>query len=499
MDRTEHPYLALLTIGLGAWLFFTSGAIANIALPHLTEELGVSPSEIVWVTVAFQIAAVSFTIAFAGLAETIGIKRMYLSGLVVFALGSVACGLAGNFSQLTAARILQGLGAAGISSVNAALVRRSAPEGTVGRTLGYLAIITGLSQAAAPVLGSLILESGTWRWLFLYDLPLTAATFALASFAIRKDEPSGRRFDVISALLCVPTLGLGFFALDRLARTPSNMTAMVLLTLAVIAGIVIVRRERGRERPLFPIDLLTLPTFAIPGAISSLTYASQGVALTALPFLLVSTLDMTLVEAGTMISVLPIAILLTAPIAGLVCDRAPRWPVGIVGNALMAVAFFGLFKVAPLHDRSLMTVLMVLLGIGFSMIQNHNAKAMILGAPIARIGAAGGIQSTVRVIGMMTGPALVGISFHAVGDGGSLVAILMGAGPFPDRGDPGRHRRQGQQTASYSRDARLIISPVRLKETTTSSRWLMPLHRKLTMPALGRDFDSRSDKTSVSE
>ena len=105
-------------------IFMLSRGITTIALPHLAAELRVSEADIVWISVAFQLAAVGTTIPFAGLAESLGFRRVYVAGLLVYTLGSVACGFSTDFTQLTAARVLQGLGSAGISSVNAALVRR---------------------------------------------------------------------------------------------------------------------------------------------------------------------------------------------------------------------------------------------------------------------------------------------------------------------------------------------------------------------------------------
>ncbi len=418
----------MLTIALGAWIFILSGGIANIALPILTRELGVSASEVVWVSVAFQIAAVSCTIPFAGLSETIGVRRMFVIGLAVFALGGVLCGLAGNFTQLTLARVLQGLGAAGISSVNAALVRRIVPEHLLGRAIASLAIVLGAAQGAAPLVGTFVLEYANWRWLFFYDLPLTGSAILLALYAIPRDTGLSGRFDRLSAALCVPTLGLGFFALDRLARGPDRAAPYLLLAVACAAGVLLVRRQRGRDRPLFPVDLLTLPRFALPAGVSALTYGAQAVALTALPFLLMSSLDMALFEAGLLISVLPLATLLVSPVAGCLCDRFPALPLNLFGCLVTAVGFLAIYLIGARDERALLTAGIVVIGVGFALFQNHNAKTLILGAPARRMAAAGGVQSTVRVIGQMLGPALVGISFHLFAERGTAVAILLGVG-----------------------------------------------------------------------
>ena len=416
----------MVTIALGAWLFMLSGGIANIALPHLAQEFGVPESEIVWVAVGFQIAAVALTIPLAGLAEILGVRRVYVGGLIVYMLGAIACSMANDFTALTLARVLQGIGAAGISSVNAALVRRIVPPHLLGRGIASLTIVVGAAQGAAPLVGSTILEFASWRWLFLYDLPLGLFTVAIALVSIPRDATSTQRFDLLSAVLCVPALGLSFFALDRLARDPGDAIGLASLAVGLTSLVILVRRQRGRDKPLFPTDLFALARFSIPAASSIAMYAAQAVALVALPFLLVGSLDMSVIEAGILISVLPVATLLTSPLAGYFCDRFPRASFNAFGSLCMAIGLACAIVVAPMKDKVLLTVAIGLVGFGFAFFQNDNAKSMILGAPVHRMAAAGGVQSTVRVIGQMLGPALVGISFHASSDNGVFISLAIG-------------------------------------------------------------------------
>lgn len=427
MRNPTHPFWPILTMTLGAWLFIVSGGITNIALPYLTTELNVSEAQIVWVTVAFQLAAVSCTIPLAGLSETVGIRNMYVGGLLLFGLGSVFCGLSADFTQLAIARVVQGLGAAAISSVNAALVRRCVSERVLGRVLGWFAVVVGAAQGASPIIGSTILELANWRWLFFYDLPITVGAISIALFAIPRDIKSNRKFDTISALLSILALGLGFFAIDQIARTPMNLSFYGMFVVAVLAGIALVKRQRHRPHPLFPVDLFRLPIFILPGGIGALTFGAQAIALTALPFLLVSSLDLSLLQAGAMISILPLATLIAATVSGVTVDRFPNFPASMFGCLTMTVGFIGLYLLSQSHDRMLLTGMLVVLGVGFAFFQNHNSKSMILAAPIDRVGAAGGIQSTVRVVGMMIGPAIVGICFHFLGPNGTFASIMIAA------------------------------------------------------------------------
>lgn len=424
--RPSRPVVALITIALGAWLFMLSGGIANIALPHLAEEFDVPKADIVWVSVGFQFAAVALTIPLARLAEILGVRRVYVFGLIVYLIGAIACSLSNDFMQLTMARVLQGLGAAGISSVNAALLRRIVPPPMLGRVIAFFSIVIGAAQGAAPIVGSTILEYAHWRWLFLYDLPLGAVTIVMAFKAIPKDVPKRERFDFLSAALCIPALGCTALAVERVAKNPSGISGLALLAFGLVSLFILVKRQKGRTRPLFPIDLFVLPSFAFPAVTSVAIYAAQGVALVALPFLLVDSLDMSLIEAGVLISVLPLATLLTSPAAGFVCDRFPTFPFNAVGSFLVAVGLGSAMYVAPWHDKFLLTVAMAVVGVGFAFFQTDNAKNMILGAPVNRTGAAGGVQSTVRVLGQMLGPAFVGVSFQVSPENGIFAGLWIG-------------------------------------------------------------------------
>jgi MFS transporter, DHA2 family, multidrug resistance protein len=226
----------------------------------------------------------------------------------------------------------------------------------------------------------------------------------------------------------MPALGLSFFALDRVARAPTDATNLGLFAAGMVALVVLVLRQRGRDRPLFPVDLFRLPRFAVPCVVSVSMYAANALGLTALPFVLVGALDMSLIEAGVLISILPLATLLTAPAAGYMIDRFLRGPFSAIGAAITGLGFVLASAAAPAHDTSLIVVAIVLMGVGFALFQNHNAKSMILAAPLRRMGSAGGVQSTVRVIGQMLGPALVGISFHTYGERGALTALTIGFG-----------------------------------------------------------------------
>lgn len=154
-------------------------AIANTALPTIARDLRASDAGSIWVISGYQLAMVAGLLPAAALGEILGHRRVYMVGIVVFTLASLACGLAPTLPVLVAARILQGLGAAGVMSVNAALLRFIYPAPVLGRGMGLNAMVVGLSFAAGPTAASTILLLGSWHWLFLVNVPIGLLAMAL--------------------------------------------------------------------------------------------------------------------------------------------------------------------------------------------------------------------------------------------------------------------------------------------------------------------------------
>src|SRR3954466_1597143 len=170
---------AVLTIALGIIMAVVDGAIANVALPTIAKDLNASPAFSIWIVNGYQLAITISLLPLASLGEIVGYRRVYLSGLILFTLGSLCCAASDTLLLLTLARIVQGFGAAGIMSVNAALVRFTYPRALLGRGIGLNALVVAVSAAVGPTAAAAILAAGTWPYLFAINLPLGIAALAL--------------------------------------------------------------------------------------------------------------------------------------------------------------------------------------------------------------------------------------------------------------------------------------------------------------------------------
>src|ERR1700733_13357433 len=227
---------AILTIVLGLILAVVDGAIANVALPTIATNLDASPAFSIWIVNGYQLAITIALLPLASLGEIIGYRRVYLAGLVLFTLASLFCALSHTLLLLTVARIVQGFGAAGIMSVNAALVRFTYPRAQLGRGIGINALVVAISAAVGPTVAAAILALGTWPYLFAINVPLGIVTLALGWRYLPHVAGASHAFDWQSAGLSAVTFGLGIAAIDSAGHGEAVYLCLFEFAVAAIAG-----------------------------------------------------------------------------------------------------------------------------------------------------------------------------------------------------------------------------------------------------------------------
>lgn len=435
ISTTIHPdglpqpqrSFAILAILLTIMMAVLDGTIMNVALPAIAEDQNVSPAHAIWVITAYQLAVVVGLLPLSALGEAIGFRKVYLAGMVVFAAGSGLCALAPNIEFLSAARVLQGLGGAALMSINAALMRHSVPQANLGRSIGFIAMVVSVSAAAGPSIASAILSVASWHWLFLINLPISAVAIVLGIFALPHTEPSGTRFDHISALLNVLTFGGLVSALGYIGTENHPMLIAGLFVMAITAGIFLVRRQISRPRPMLPLDLLARPVFACSIGASVCGFCAQFIAFVALPFYFHDVLGFSAVKTGLLMTPWPVANAIFAPIAGRLADKYSPIHLTGIGMGIFALGLFSVTRVPmTAGDNASLAIIgcLVVCGLGFGLFQAPNNRLMMTSAPRDRSGGAGGMLATARVTGQSVGAALAAI---LIGTGESFdLAGIMG-------------------------------------------------------------------------
>lgn len=420
-------YWAVAAIALGITLAVIDSAIANVALPTIAADLNAEPAHSIWVVNGYQLAITVSLLPFSSLGDRVGYRNIYLPGLAVFTLASLGCAMATSLPMLAIARVIQGFGAAGIMSVNTALLRFIYPHRLIGRGIGFNALVVALSAAAGPTIASAILSVATWPWLFAVNLPIGLAAFTLAIRSLPKTPASPHKFDWISALLSAATFGLLIGSIDALGQGEAFAVFVAEIAVGGVLAWILARREIGNPAPVLPVDLLRIPIFTLSIATSICSFAAQMLALVSLPFMMHG-LGYDAVATGLLITPWPIAIAIAAPIAGRLADR---YPAGLLGGAGLAVFALGLLSLAllPAKPTPLDIVWrMAVCGAGFGMFQSPNNRAMITAAPKSRSGGASGMLGTARLLGQTSGAALVALMFSRVPANGTVVSLFIATG-----------------------------------------------------------------------
>jgi DHA2 family multidrug resistance protein-like MFS transporter len=423
---TPRRYWAILAIGLALTLAVLDSAIANVALPTIATDLHASPAASIWVVNAYQLATVISLLPLAALGEIIGYRRVYQAGLILFVIASLGCALSRSIDALAAARIVQGFGAAGVMSVNGALVRFTYPQNRLGQGIGINAMVVSISAAVGPTVASGILSVAPWPWLFGVNVPIGLAAIAVAAFALPRTPTSDRRFDWQSALLNALAFGLLIFGVEMWGRG-SPLFGVSAVAAGVVAGVILCLRELPRPAPLVPFDLLRIPIFGLSVATSICSFTAQMLAFVSLPFYFQTVLGRSAVETGLLMTPWPMAVAVAAPIAGHLADRWPAGLLGGIGLAILAVGLALLSQLAPHASVADIVWRMAVCGIGFGFFQSPNNRAMMAAAPRRRAGAAGGMLATGRLIGQTAGAAGVALIFRLQGHSSTNLTLIVAA------------------------------------------------------------------------
>ncbi len=419
---------AVLTTMIGVGMASLDTSIANTALPTIAADVHATPAASIWVVTSYQLALVATLLPFGALGEIVGYRRVYAAGLVVFTLASLVCALSWSLPTLIAARVLQGLGASSMMSVNTALVRFIYPRSMLGRGMGVNAMTVAVMTALGPTIAAGILSVASWPLLFAVNVPLGLVAVVLAVRVLPETPRAARRFDWPSGALNAAAFGLLLFGIGEGAHSASRLLVLLVLAGAAAAGAALVRRQRSLPAPMLPLDLYRRPMFALSSLTSVCSFAAQGLAYVSLPFLFQTVLGHSAVETGLLLTPWPVMTALAAPVAGPLSDR---YPPAILGGVGLAVLCLGLTLLALLPaDPSVPDILwrMALCGAGFGFFQSPNLRAIMSSAPPERSGGASGTVATSRLLGQSVGAALVALCFVLSGQHGPSVALGLGAG-----------------------------------------------------------------------
>lgn len=417
---TPRRFAAIAALSFGTALIIIDGGVANVALPTIARDLGVAPSAVVSIVTIYQLTLVMLMLPFAGLGERIGLKRMYQAGQLIFTVATLLCFFAKSLPFLLVVRAGQAIGAAGALGVASALIRQTYPTRQLGRGLGINSVIVSSSAAAAPTIGGLVLAVAPWPWVFASAIPFAIASL-LFGRALPAPPPRDRQFDLVGAAMCAAMFGLVIGGAESAVHGDSPIVSAAIVVAGIAIGAYYVRRERATANPILPVDLLGRPVIALSVIGAYTAFIASMTLLLSTPFRLTHQFGLSPAEVGAAIAPWPLTNMVVAPLAGWLSDRIPA---GLLGGIGMAISILALALLAALPaDAGYVQIAwrMALCGSGFGIFLPPNARLIIGSAPRERAAAAGGLVSTVRLLGQTTGATVVAL----------LLALGVGAGAAP--------------------------------------------------------------------
>jgi EmrB/QacA subfamily drug resistance transporter len=422
-------WVVLGIVAVGVFMATLDSSIVNISLPTIAHFFGVALSgSVEWVIIAYLVVVAAVLLTIGRLADLIGRKPVWATGLVVFTLGSAICGAASSLGILVAARAFQGLGGAMLMAVSPAMLTSAFPPHERGKALGWNAVVVALGVSAGPTLGGILTEHLTWRAIFYVNVPLGIVGFFLTLRVLteRHTAEHSIRFDPLGAILLAVglaalTLGLSFG--EEWGWTSPQL--LVVLVVALLALVAFVLFERRIPDPIVNLRLLCDRVFASANISLVLSFMALFAVSFLLPFYLEDLKRFSTEQAGLLLTPLPLTIAVVAPISGSLADRmGTRW-LAFTG---LLMACMGLVLISQLNAQSSVQDIiwrLVVTGIGQGLFQSPNNSALMGSAPRGQQGSAAGFLATGRVVGQSISVALAGAVFVSLGGAaaGQLLAM----------------------------------------------------------------------------
>jgi EmrB/QacA subfamily drug resistance transporter len=403
---------AILASSMG----FIDSSVLSIAIPAMRADLGASLSEAQWISNAYLLLLSALILLGGAAGDRFGVRRMFMGGIGLFVIASLACAVAPSSATLILARAVQGLGAAFMVPGSLAIIAKTYPKDERGRAIGIWAATSSLTTIAGPIIGGLALTAlGDWSWrlVFAINLPLGIAALMLLVLGVKPDQAqTRRRLDIGGAALA--TLALFAFAYGLIGggseSTPPLSHLALWCSLGLVTGVAFLFWEARHKQPMLPLGLFGSRQFSGANALTFTLYFSFGGVLFFLPMAMIAGWG---VSAATVaIALLPMGLMLAvlSSLSGKWADRFGPGPVLTLGALIVAASFALLGATAPLHQVWLATAPAVaLLGLGMGLVVSPLSTAVMTSISDGDTGTASGVNNAVARVAGLFAIALFGV------------------------------------------------------------------------------------------
>jgi EmrB/QacA subfamily drug resistance transporter len=432
--EASKPWVLAAAI-VGSSMAFIDGTVVNVALPAIQADLRATAFQAQWVVESYALLLAALLLVGGALGDHFGRRRIFAIGVGIFAIASVACGLAGSVQQLIAARAVQGIGGALLVPGSLALISAAFPEKERGKAIGIWSGFSGITAAAGPVLGGFLVDHFSWAWAFLINVPMALLVLWIAWRHVPESRGSSASggLDLVGALLATAGLGGIVYAfIEAPTRHWSSPAVLAALGIGLVGCAGFIAAERRARTPMLPLALLRIGNFSGANLLTLLLYAALGGGLYFFPLNLIQVQGYSATVAGA--ALLPFILIMFALSgwAGQLVDRfGPRLPL-VIGPAIAAVGFalFAVPGAEASYWRGFFPAVVVL-GFGMTVTVAPLTTTVMNAVGPEQAGVASGVNNAVSRAAAVLAIAVFGVVMAWAFDG-ALAESLRGMGASPE-------------------------------------------------------------------
>jgi EmrB/QacA subfamily drug resistance transporter len=407
----NKKWWTLAAVAFGLFMIMLDNTIVNVALPSIQRSLHMSISSLEWIVTAYALTFAALLITGGKLGDLYGRRRMFIAGLVVFTLASLACGLAPSAGFLIGARAVQGIGAALMNPATLSIITATFPPKERGQAIGIWAGVSALALAIGPLIGGLIVDNINWHWIFYVNVPVGVVGILVSRWVIAESRDTSHEQSIDFPGLVTSggaLLALSYALIEGNQRGWGSPEIIGLFVGAAVLLAVFIRLELRQRLPMLDLGLFKIGSFAGANIVAMLVSLGMFGVFFFISLYVQNVLGYSPTKAGAIFLPMTVLIILVAPIAGKLSDRiGSRWLMG-TGMGILGVSLL-LYQRIGLHTGfwSLLPQL-VLGGVGMALVMSPMTSAAMGSVPVDKAGVGSGVLNSFRQVGGSLGIALMG-------------------------------------------------------------------------------------------
>ena len=401
----HHRWIILTAIGLFTFMSTLDGSIVNVALPTISEDLGVKMNQSEWVVSIYLMTVCACLLLFGKIGDSKGKVKIFKLGTVVFVIGSLLCGIPGSLTLLLVSRIVQAVGASMTMATGTGIITEVFPLSERGKALGLMGSFVSLGSITGPGVGGMILHSLHWSYIFWINVPIGIITILIGQKYLPKESIKSDKKVDIAGFITFATFIMAFFGGIFIGQEIGfqRLSVLGLIALSLVSLMSFIKIESRVENPLVKFSIFRNKMFTMSLLTASLIFVSNFFANVIVPFYLQNNRGLSPSKAGMLMMVFPLVMVIVAPISGMLSDKVGPMILCLIGLGILTLSQFCYMLIGETTPLALFAVIPALMGLGNALFQAPNNAIVMSSVDVKDLGIAGSLNSLARNFGMVVG------------------------------------------------------------------------------------------------